>query len=129
MRGNAHAVRIQGSHRDEDVLAVVQYPNGMYMNLSQIFIAMYPYVATFIQIFLKVVNVPCWLYIYIQTIPSAYVCVCIYLDKFFAIITAFFSPFQVYILLWRKLYFFVSFKQTPFCNFLLCHLNYLFIVI
>ena len=35
---------------------------------------------------------------------------------FFAIITSSFSPFQVSILLWGKLYFFVLFKQIPFCK-------------
>ena len=44
---------------------------------------------------------------------------------FFAIITTSFSPFQVSILLWGKLYSFVSFKQIPFCNFFLCLLKYL----
>ena len=31
-----------------------------------------------------------------------------------------FSPFQVSILLWGKLYFFVSFKQIPLCSIFLC---------
>ena len=44
---------------------------------------------------------------------------------FFAIITSSFSPFQVSILLWGKLYFFVSFKQISFCYFFLCSLKFL----
>ena len=44
---------------------------------------------------------------------------------FFAIITSSFSQFQVSIILWGKLYFFVSFKQITFCNFFLCSIKYL----
>ncbi|MPC97547.1 hypothetical protein E2C01_092866 [Portunus trituberculatus] len=29
---NQHVVRIQGSHRDEDIMAVVQYPNAEYQS-------------------------------------------------------------------------------------------------
>ena len=43
--------------------------------------------------------------------------------KFFAIIISSFSPFQVLILFWGKLYFFVSFKQKRNC--FSCSLKYL----
>ena len=43
----------------------------------------------------------------------------------FAIISSSSSPFQVSILLWEKLYYFVSFKQIPFCNVFLCPFKFL----
>ena len=63
---------------------------------------------------------------YTRVVLSPYVCLLslFFSCTFFYTITSSFSIFHGSIILWGKLYFFVSFREIPSCNFFLCHLRY-----